>query len=127
MAGVVEGKGGSMSDAIETTSTDEAKIQAEIGALTGAAAAVRDLIRLSWLAETVSSAELQEIAESYGLIGVRPPSDAEVTAGACEPGDIMIEMTPVFAEIVDNLDEADAHAADVLDAENAAEANEAAA
>jgi len=101
-----------MTETIETT--DEAKIQAEIGALTGAAAAVRDIIRLSWQSETVSSSELQTIAESYGLIGVRPPSEAEVTAGACEPGDVMVEMTPVFAEIVDNLDEADAHAAQEL-------------
>jgi len=95
----------------ETNDTPDAGLDAEIGALTGAAAAVRDIIRLSWQGETISSAEVQDIAAAYGLVGTRSPSADEIAAG-CAADEVMVEMTPVFAGIVDNLDAADAAAAE---------------
>lgn len=103
----------------ELSAADEAKITAEIGTLTGAAAAVRDIIRLSWQSGTIDSAEVQAIAESYGLLGERDPSEDEVRSGVCDAGNSIVEMTPVFAEIVDNLDAADADAAAAAEGQSA--------
>lgn len=89
---------------------DEANIAAEILALSGAAAAVRDIIRLSWQADTIDSAEVQAIAERYGLLELRAPTQDEMIAGAFAVDDAVAQFDPVFGTIVDNLDAADAAA-----------------
>lgn len=95
---------------VETVSEVDAKAVAKILVLTSAAAAMRDILRLSWEGDTISSAEVQAIADEYGLLEIRLANDDEIAAGVASEGEVVAEFEPTFSEIVDNLDAADAAA-----------------
>lgn len=66
-------------------------------------AIVQELIFRCWENLDNSNENLMRAASFYGLQLERPPTDEEMADGVVGPGDIMLELSPVFAATMDGL------------------------